>query len=51
MIDRLCRVLGVEYAEDPDPSYVLTSDNFLKMVAIHMRFRYEYMVCNSYIPG
>ena len=40
MIDRLCRVFGVDYAEDPDDSYVLTSDNFLKMMAIHMRFRY-----------
>ena len=41
MIDRLCRVFGVDYAEDPDESYVLTSDNFLKMMAIHMRFRYN----------
>ena len=43
MIERLCRVFGVDYAEDPDDSYVLTSDNFLKMMAIHMRFRYEYI--------
>ena len=41
MIERLCRVFGVDYAEDPDESYVLTSDNFLKMMAIHMRFRYR----------
>lgn len=40
MIDRLGRVFGVDYLEDPDESYVLTSDNFLKMMAIHMRFRY-----------
>ena len=43
MIERLCRVFGVDYAEDPDDSYVLTSDNFLKMMAIHMRFRYEFI--------
>ena len=42
MIDRLCRVFGVDYPEDPDESYVLTSDNFLKMMAIHMRFRYNW---------
>ena len=40
MIERLCRVIGVEYPEDPDESYVLTADNLLKMMAIHMRFRY-----------
>ena len=45
MIDRLCRVFGVDYAEDPDESYVLTSDNFLKMMAIHMRFRYNWYMC------
>ena len=45
MIERLWRVFGVDYGEDygedPDASYVLTSDNFLKMIAIHMRFRYN----------
>ena len=41
MIERLWRVFGVDYGEDPDMSYVLTSDNFLKMMAIHMRFRYN----------
>ena len=25
--------------EDPDPSYVLTVDNVIKMLAIRMRFR------------
>jgi len=39
MIDRLCRVIGINDANDPDPSYVLTTDNLLKMMAIHMRFR------------
>ena len=45
MIERLCRVFGVDWAEDPDESYILTSDNFIKMIAIHMRFRYhQYLV-------
>jgi len=44
MIERLGRVFGVDYPEDPDESYVLTSDNFLKMMAIHMRFRYISLV-------
>jgi len=39
MIEKLCRVIGVDYPEDPDDSYVLTTDNLLKMMAIHMRFR------------
>ena len=26
---------------DPDPSYALTYDNLLKMLAIQMRFRYQ----------
>ena len=25
---------------NPDPTYVLTYDNLMKMLAIHMRFRY-----------
>ena len=28
-------------AIDPDPSYALTYDNLLKMLAIQMRFRYQ----------
>nr|XP_039257181.1 E3 ubiquitin-protein ligase rnf213-alpha-like [Styela clava] len=39
---RLRRVLGVEddYDQyDPDPSYELTTDNVLKILAIYMRFR------------
>jgi len=37
----LCTVLGVETqgAQSPDKSYELTSDNVMKMLAIHMRFR------------
>lgn len=35
----LCRVFGVKYREDPDPSYQLTLDNTMKMLAIHLRFQ------------
>ena len=37
----LCTVLGVEtqIIQSPDKSYELTSDNVMKMLAIHMRFR------------
>ena len=36
---KLCMVLGVEDAIDPDDTYELTTDNVKKMLAIHMRFR------------
>nr|XP_039250627.1 E3 ubiquitin-protein ligase rnf213-alpha-like [Styela clava] len=37
---RLQRVLGlVQDDYDPDPTYELTTDNVLKILAIHMRFR------------
>ena len=36
----LCRVMGLdEDLDDPDPTYELTTDNVLKLLAIHMRFR------------
>ncbi|TNM97227.1 hypothetical protein fugu_015383 [Takifugu bimaculatus] len=38
-IERLCRVLGIQWPTDPDETYELTTDNILKMLAIHMRFR------------
>nr|XP_018671622.1 LOW QUALITY PROTEIN: E3 ubiquitin-protein ligase rnf213-alpha-like [Ciona intestinalis] len=38
-LERLCKVFGVENCVDPDPTYELTTDNVLKMLAIHMRFR------------
>ncbi|XP_072560845.1 E3 ubiquitin-protein ligase rnf213-alpha isoform X2 [Paramormyrops kingsleyae] len=38
-IERLCRVLGVQWPLDPDENYELTTDNILKILAIHMRFR------------
>jgi hypothetical protein len=33
-------VMGIDYVPDPDPTYELTTDNVLKMLAIFMRFRY-----------
>ncbi|XP_028310203.1 E3 ubiquitin-protein ligase rnf213-alpha [Gouania willdenowi] len=38
-IERICNVLGVQWPLDPDETYELTTDNILKMLAIHMRFR------------
>ncbi|XDV14216.1 hypothetical protein PO909_002393 [Leuciscus waleckii] len=38
-IERLSRVLGIQWPLDPDETYELTTDNILKMLAIHMRFR------------
>ena len=42
MISKLAMVMGVEYVYDPDDTYVLTVDNMIKILAIHMRFRYVY---------
>ena len=39
MVQKLCSVMGVA-PFDPDESYVLTMDNVIKILAIHMRFRY-----------
>ncbi|XP_041646892.1 E3 ubiquitin-protein ligase rnf213-alpha-like isoform X2 [Cheilinus undulatus] len=38
-IELLCSVLGIKNPKDPDETYELTTDNILKMMAIHMRFR------------
>ncbi|XP_042198225.1 E3 ubiquitin-protein ligase rnf213-alpha isoform X2 [Callorhinchus milii] len=38
-IERLTMVLGIEWPLDPDDTYELTTDNILKILAIHMRFR------------
>ncbi|XP_062496366.1 E3 ubiquitin-protein ligase RNF213-like isoform X4 [Pezoporus occidentalis] len=38
-LEALCRVFGVKCQEDPDPSYQLTLDNTMKMLAIHLRFQ------------
>ena len=45
MIQRIGMVMGLDWVCDPDPSYVLTVDNVIKILAIHMRFRYCYNCC------
>ncbi|XP_053366887.1 E3 ubiquitin-protein ligase rnf213-beta isoform X1 [Clarias gariepinus] len=42
-IQKISLVVGAKIGEqfDPDPTYELTSDNVMKMLAIHMRFRCE----------
>ena len=39
MMQKMRLVMGLEYLRDPDPSYVLTVDNVIKILAIQMRFR------------
>ena len=39
MIEKLGMVIGIESRKDPDPSYVLTPDNVVKIFAIQMKFR------------
>ena len=39
MMQKMSLVMGLEYLSDPDPSYVLTVDNVIKILAIQMRFR------------
>ena len=41
MIQKIGTVMGLEWSIDPDPTYVLTVDNVIKIMAIHMRFRYN----------
>ena len=40
---KLTRIIGLdpEKVKDPDPSYVLTPDNLMKMLAVVMRLRYR----------
>ncbi|XP_054615147.1 E3 ubiquitin-protein ligase rnf213-alpha isoform X2 [Dunckerocampus dactyliophorus] len=38
-VQRICNVLGIQSPLDPDETYELTTDNILKILAIHMRFR------------
>ena len=40
-LETLCNVFGVKKVFDPDSTYELTTDNVLKLLAIHMRFRSE----------
>ena len=39
MMQKMSLVMGLENLSDPDPSYVLTVDNMIKILAIQMRFR------------
>ena len=39
MIKKITTVMGLNPKHDPDNSYVLTTDNLIKMLAIQMRFR------------
>ena len=39
MIEKIGMVMGIQNPTDPDPSYVLTADNVIKMFAILMKFR------------
>ncbi|XP_065845272.1 E3 ubiquitin-protein ligase rnf213-alpha-like isoform X2 [Oscarella lobularis] len=38
-IAALCNVMGLNFCPDPDPTYELTVDNVIKILAIHMRLR------------
>ncbi|KAM4843304.1 E3 ubiquitin-protein ligase RNF213 [Thomomys bottae] len=38
-LERLCLALGIQWVDDPDETYELTTDNMLKILAIEMRFR------------
>ena len=40
MIQKISTVMGIDWPYDPDPTYVLTVDNLIKILAIQMRFRY-----------
>ena len=42
MIRKIGTVMGLELSNNPDPTYVLTIDNVIKILAIQMRFRYVY---------
>ena len=56
MLQKLIRVLGINETKfmtdekldlkkiDPDESYVLTLDNLMKMLAIHLKFRYCFTI-------
>ena len=39
MIQKMCTMMGLKEAPDPDETYVLTVDNLIKIFAIQMRFR------------
>ena len=41
IIEKMSQVMGLKLSTDPDPTYVLTLDNLIKILAIHMRFRWD----------
>ena len=41
LIHIISTVMGIDSPYDPDETYILTSDNLIKILAIQMRFRYE----------
>ena len=48
MISKIGTVMGLSQVHDPDPSYVLTVDNLIKILAIQMRFRCNIKFCFVY---
>lgn len=42
LIQKLAGFMGVPLSQNPDESYVLTVDNFIKILAIQMRFRFGF---------
>lgn len=48
MIHKICTVMGIDSPCDPDETYVLTTDNLIKILAIQMRFRYIIMIHHLY---
>ncbi len=49
MIQKIGMVMGLNHdVMDPDYSYVLTVDNVVKILAIHMRFRYANATTGSF---
>ena len=43
MIQKISTVMGITWPYDPDPTYVLTVDNLIKILAIQMRFRFVFL--------
>ena len=48
MIQKISMVMGIDWPHDPDPTYVLTADNFTKILAIQMRFRCVKILCTNF---
>ena len=52
MIQKILTVMGLDCdcPDDPDPTYVLTVDNLIKILAIQMRFRYNLPLVKGILP-